>query len=155
MRNLGKWEQFPFRTFKSWKRRPMALPWIFHDKDTKCTTLQSGFLNIMKMMLNSRYQEKIGILCRIQNHFCWHVWMINKLFTNNTCLVSRLNSIVFLSVRILLSPNQPLNASTARSLAGLDRINTMYVETQSISDRLIPTATIEANKKVKMKLQYI
>ena len=72
MRNLGKWEQFPFRTFQSWKRQPLALPWIFHDNDTKCTTLQSGFLSIMKMMLNSRYQEKIGILCRIQDHFFLH-----------------------------------------------------------------------------------
>ena len=75
----------------------------------------------------------------------------NKLFTNNTCLVSRLNSIVFLSVRILLQPNQPLSASTARSLADLDRLNTLYVETQWIFDRLIPMAMIEANKKVKMK----
>ena len=72
--------------------------------------------------------------------------MINKLFTNNTCLVSRLNSIVFLSVRILLQPNQPLSSSTARSLADLDRVNTMYVEFQSIFDRIIPTATKGKNQ---------
>ena len=109
----------------------------------------------MKMMLNSRYQEKIGILCRIQNHFCQHVWMINELFTNNTCLVSRFNSIVFLSIRILLQPNQPMSVSDARSLADLDRLNTLYVETQSIFDRLIPTAMIEANKRVKKKAIYL
>ena len=100
----------------------------------------------MKMMLNSRYQEKLGILCRIQNPFCQHVRMINKLFTNNTCLVSRLNSIVFLSVRILLQPNQPMSASTARSLADLDRVNTMYVE---INQYL--TDLSQRQQKVKMK----
>ena len=72
--------------------------------------------------------------------------MINKLFTNNTCLVSRLNSIVFLSVRILLQPNQPMSSSTARSLADLYRVNTMYLEFQSIFDRIIPTATKGKNQ---------
>ena len=148
MQNLRKWEQFPFRTFQSWKRRPLALPWIFHDNDTKCTTLQSIFLNIMKMMLNSRYQEKLVILCRIQNPFCQHVWMINKLSTNNTCLVSRLNSIVFFSVRTnqWVNPNQPMSASTARSLADLDRVNTMNVE---INQYL--TDLSQRQQKVKMK----
>ena len=97
-------------------------------------------------LLAGNYQEKLGIHCRIQNRFCQHGWMINKLFTNNTCLVSRLNSIVFLSVRILLQPNQPLSSSTARSLAALDRVNTMYVEFQSIFDRIIPTATKGKNQ---------
>ena len=101
-------------------------------------------------LLAGNYQEKLGILCRIQNRFCQHGWMINKLFTNNTCLVSRLNSIVFLSVRILLQPNQPMSSSTARSLTDLDRVNTMYVEFQSIFDRIIPTAT-----KGKTKWQCI
>ena len=97
-------------------------------------------------LLAGNYQEKLGIHCRIQNRFCQRGWMINKLFTNNTCLVSRLNSIVFLSVRILLQPNQPLSSSTARSLADLDRVNTMYVEFQSIFDRIIPTATKGKNQ---------
>ena len=97
-------------------------------------------------LLAGNYQEKLGIHCRIQNRFCQHGWMINKLFTNNTCLVSRLNSIVFLSVRILLQPNQPMSSSTARSLADLHRVNTMYVEFQSIFDRIIPTATKGKNQ---------
>ena len=101
-------------------------------------------------LLAGNYQEKLGILCRIQNRFCQHVWMINKLFTNNTCLVSRLNSIVFLSVRILLQPNQPMSSSTAISLANLDRVNTMYVE---ISQYL--TELSQRQQKVKTKWQCI
>ena len=44
-----------------------------------------------------------------------------------------------------------MSAGDARSLADLDQVNTLYVETQSIFDRLNPTAMIKANKKVKMK----
>ena len=114
----------------------------------KCTTLLSGFLNIMKMILNSLYQEKLGILCRIQNPFCQHVRMINKLFTNNTCLVSRLNSIVFLSVRTNQWVNpEPPNECQHRQISCGPRSGKYNVRwNQSIFDRLIPTATKGKNE---------
>ena len=103
-------------------------------------------------LLAGNYQEKLGIHCRIQNRFCQHGWMINKLFTNNTCLVSRLNSIVFLSVRILLQPNQPMSSSTARSLADLDRVNTIQC-TLNFNQYL--TELSQRQQKVKTKWQSI